>query len=256
MRYSLKTWFIAVAAISLVLGLLGIMFETDRRARRARINAACQYQIRRVWEALSQYDSVHGALPPATITDEAGLAFHSWRAVLLEHLQEMAFEKQLFDRYRWNEVWNSTSNTAVARLNIGVETYNCPLHYVRTDQYAATYLAVTGTGTAFDPSSPHRLADLPSDLILLIERCGECTPWSKPIDASLDDIREAYARHGSVLASRHLPPGGHVLFADGSIWYLRAEVPLAALEKFLTIESAARSDREDVLGPHGVWNLK
>jgi prepilin-type processing-associated H-X9-DG protein len=46
--------------------------------------------------------------------------------------------------------------------------------------------------------------------------------------------------------------GVHVLFADGSVWFLRAEVPAENLVRFFTIAGARQCDRESLLGP---WRL-
>ncbi len=44
--------------------------------------------------------------------------------------------------------------------------------------------------------------------------------------------------------------GFHVLFADGAVWFLRADVPLAEVKKFFTIEGSKQYDREVVLKPY------
>jgi hypothetical protein len=40
-----------------------------------------------------------------------------------------------------------------------------------------------------------------------------------------------------------------VLFADGSVSFVRADVPLDDLRKFFTIEGAKQHRREEILGP-------
>jgi hypothetical protein len=42
--------------------------------------------------------------------------------------------------------------------------------------------------------------------------------------------------------------GAHVLFADGTIWYLHNDAPFEEVKKFFTISGAQKHDREVVLG--------
>ncbi|MCH7728410.1 MAG: hypothetical protein IH991_18320 [Planctomycetes bacterium] len=42
--------------------------------------------------------------------------------------------------------------------------------------------------------------------------------------------------------------GVHVLFADGSVWFVPKDTDFEDLKKFFTIEGAKKFDREQVLG--------
>jgi hypothetical protein len=43
-----------------------------------------------------------------------------------------------------------------------------------------------------------------------------------------------------------------VVFADGQVWFLSADIPLEDVRKFLTIDGAKKHDREQVLGPYAL----
>jgi len=43
------------------------------------------------------------------------------------------------------------------------------------------------------------------------------------------------------------------VFADGKPWVLSSDLPFAELRKFLTISSAERFNRDEVLGPYRLF---
>ena len=50
--------------------------------------------------------------------------------------------------------------------------------------------------------------------------------------------------------SSGFPGGFHVLFADGTVWFLSDKVPFETLQKFFTVGDAEKHDRETLLGPY------
>jgi hypothetical protein len=87
------------------------------------------------------------------------------------------------------------------------------------------------------------MADLSPGTILAIEIKDSGVFWPEPGDLELDTIPE------SITAGID-GDGVHVLFADGTVWYLHKEVPLDDLKKFFTVENAKLFRREDVLRPY------
>jgi hypothetical protein len=106
-------------------------------------------------------------------------------------------------------------------------------------------VGIAGPGTPFDGERICRLTDIDSDTILAIEVADFDRHWMEPGDLSLDEVPEAITKGID-------GQGVHVLFADGRVWYLRADVPLDDLKKFFTIAGAREHDREQVLGPYAV----
>jgi hypothetical protein len=106
-------------------------------------------------------------------------------------------------------------------------------------------VAITGPGTAFDDEHVVRVQDLDPDTILFIDTADSGTHWMEPGDLHVDQVPPSIVRgiDGA---------GVHVAFADGSVWFLDADVPLADLKKFFTIAGARRYDREQVLAPYPV----
>ena len=105
---------------------------------------------------------------------------------------------------------------------------------------------MSGPGTAFDQDRICRLEDIDAATILVIEVAESNTHWMAPGDLDVDAIQPAIVKglEGD---------GVHVLFADGSVWFLGEDVPLSDLQKFFTIEGAKQHDRDDVLVPYAVF---
>ena len=103
----------------------------------------------------------------------------------------------------------------------------------------------------FEEGKHYGLEDIDYDTILAIEVAEFDVHWAEPGDLRVDDLPESF-------------PGGvdddgfFVLFADGSVVFLRAEVPVEDLTKFFTIEGARQYDAAQVLGPYTAmehhWN--
>src|SRR5262249_42651950 len=109
------------------------------------------------------------------------------------------------------------------------------------DQLETNIVAITGPGTAFDEDHPTRLKDIPPSTILCIEIAHSGIHWMAPGDLRLGKLPQSLSRG---LDGRGL----HVGCADGSVWFVTADVPLSEVEKLCTIEGAKKYDREKVLG--------
>lgn len=115
--------------------------------------------------------------------------------------------------------------------------------------------AVTGPGTAFGDGKherPHSLNEMDADTLLVVEVRNSGLHWMAPGDFDIRTMpRTINAPNGRGISSRHRA-GFYVIFADNAVWCLSHETPFEELEKFFTIESAKRHDREEVLRPYAV----
>jgi hypothetical protein len=100
-----------------------------------------------------------------------------------------------------------------------------------------------GPGTAFEDERVLGFKDLDGDTVIAIEVARTDTHWMEPGDLPVDDVPPSIVQglEGD---------GVHVLFADGQVWFLSPDVPLADLRKFFTVDGAKRYDREQLLGPY------
>jgi hypothetical protein len=111
--------------------------------------------------------------------------------------------------------------------------------------------AVRGPETVFDLPRIHQWDDLPYDVIVVMEVADSKTYWMQPGDYNVADLLAYRLTIGDHLHGL-LPDRLHVLFADGEVWALDADAPIADLQPFLTITGAKTHDRDQLLGPHKV----
>jgi hypothetical protein len=118
----------------------------------------------------------------------------SWRVLLLPHIEQ----KELFERFRLDEPWDSPHN--IRLLPLMPATYAPYRRGVKTKPGYTYYQVFVGKGTAFEEKVAISIGkDFPdgtSNTILVVE-AGEPVPWTKPEDL-------AYA------ADKPLPPLGGI----------------------------------------------
>jgi len=140
----------------------------------------------------------------------------------------------------YEDRWNAPANRVLADGPNYVFCWSPEAPY--PDCLNTNVMAIIGPDTAFDIQHPRRLEDMDSDTILLIEVADSGTHWMEPGDLSLNAVPPSIVQGLD-------GDGVHVLFADGSVWFLRSDVPFADLQKFFTIQGSKHYDRETVLAP-------
>jgi hypothetical protein len=182
------------------------------------------------------YDCSNHRLPPAVITNSKGHPLSSWRLGIWPYADSGSEVRM---DMRFDAKWDDPVNRRWAS-----RSPNCYCLERNADVPGETNIvAVTGPGTAFDPARQWRLVDLPPDTILFIEIANSGLHWMQPGDLSIDHVP-------ATITSGLYGRGVHVGFADGFVWFLRNDVPLEKLKKFLTIDGASENDRDVVLRPY------
>ena len=115
--------------------------------------------------------------------------------------------------------------------------FRCPSHVelTRHGPWACTdYALLTGPGTIFPTSDSafdaNTIRDGTSNTILVVECPGQKIPWTEPRDVQIADVTMDVNRLGkdgtspSVASSYHPPHQAHVLFGDGSVRMLSADI--------------------------------
>ena len=149
---------------------------------------------------------------------------------------------------RFWESWNSEANSFV-RDDLSAGTHVCG---PEPGSNQAHMIAIVGPDTAFGDgkSTPMKLGECQSNMILIVESRNSGIHWMEPRDFDIRTMpRTINAPDGSGIAG-NFKHGFHVIFADGEVWRIKHTVPFEELEKFFTLESAKRYDREEVLGPY------
>lgn len=190
------------------------------------IREDAQQQLKQIGLAIHAHHDATSAFPTA-IVDNTGKPLLSWRVAILPYLGH----DNLYRQFKLNEPWDSTHNKALVQ--------QMPKQYAppRTDTFGYTfYRGFSGPGTWLPPSNGPRpqatrftsFTDGLSNTILVAE-AAEAVVWTKPDEIAFDPLKSVPAI-GGVFAT-----GTNVLFADGSVRFLRKGLDAATLSKLIQI---------------------
>jgi hypothetical protein len=222
-----------LVSLAVIIGLFHAVRKVNRMARR--VNH--RNDLRQIMLTLANFNNTYDGLPPAVRKDKTEQPLCSWRFQTLPFLQSWMGSPAM----EFGEPWDSQANQYWANLRI--RTYCWSSEEGSPEPFHTNVVAVTGPGTPFGDDRQNRLQDMDRATILVVEIAHSGIHWMAPWDLSLDKIPESLV-HG---VDRE---GFHVLFADGQVWFLSADVPLEEVQKFFTIEGARKHDREQILGPY------
>ena len=111
-QFRMSTLIVVMAVIALVLTVWANLVVPARHA----VNASlCHSNLFKLYHALSLYDFVNGSLPPAYVNGPDGSAAHSWRVLILLHLESWAIDGDAIHQdYDFSERWNGPNNRSLA----------------------------------------------------------------------------------------------------------------------------------------------
>ena len=200
-------------------------------ARRAAGRHVPTTYIKSRWRCIV-YHQANGCFPPAYIADKNGKPMHSWRVLILPHMD-------LDDLYKLYNFTNPGTARKTRQLSAHAsQVFPCPSdpHCRASRSIQTSYLAVVGPNAAWAGEKPRKLADFgkdAADTIMLIEVTNSGISWAEPRDLSLDTLGAADGKSPAlVLTSDHgrreeffftydHVPGVHVVMADGIVRFLR-----------------------------------
>jgi hypothetical protein len=225
-----------VAPMLVLCGIIAAMVPLARAGRRAAWRAQRANNLKQIGLALRNYNDINGGLPPAVIRDSGGRLTSSWRLRIMPFVEAT------------NILMWSTKPSWSAPESFAWVVRACPAFaFCGGDdprlRSEANVVAITGPDTAFDGDHQCSVADLPPATILAIDIKDSGVFWAEPGDLDIGNVPQ------SITAGID-GDGVHVLFADGTVWYVHKAVPLDDLKKFFTVDGARRFDREQVLGPY------
>ena len=221
-----------LATVSMLSAVVLLLFPAVGAARSLAHRHGCDANLRRIGEALLSYEAEHGTLPPAYIPDETGAPMHSWRVLLLPHLGEHG----LYNEYDFNQPWDSQHNQRFAKRM--PEVFACPADPDAKGLGETNYMVIVGPRTLFPDGKAMSTADVGDELITTItvaEVPVFGVNWLEPKD--LDVRKMQYVVNGGFgqeIGSYH-DRGAHVLMADGSIRFIREELPSDYVQGMTTI---------------------
>jgi WD40 repeat protein/serine/threonine protein kinase/tetratricopeptide (TPR) repeat protein len=184
--------------------------------------------------AVHDYHEAHGTLPPAALTDASGRPLLSWRVALLPYLGQ----KELFNRFRLTEPWDSPANQALLA--------EIPKPYqsepgTGTPAGSTRYRVFTGRSALFrggEGTKVDSVSDGTVNTILAVE-AADAVPWTKPDELVFDPEKPLPKLRVSSAGRTSL------LLLDGSILTTQPTADAeATLKGMVTIDGGETIDRD------------
>lgn len=171
---------LGIIAVVLIAAAL-LLLPAVRSAREAARRNNCLGHLAQIALALSNYESVHGAYPPAYTVDADGRPLHSWRTLILPYMEQ----QRLYESIDLTKPWDDPAN-AVAH-NTTLEIYCCPSDpTANAENHLTTYLAVVTPDSTIRTANSLSHAELsaPSETLLVVDAAhAQATHWMSPVDA-------------------------------------------------------------------------
>jgi prepilin-type processing-associated H-X9-DG protein len=197
--------------------LIALLLPAVQAAREAARRAQCVNNLKQIGLACFNFVSREGNFPAAAITDPQGKPLLSWRVAILPYIEQDSLYKQ----FKLDEPWDSPNNLPL--LSQMPKVYLCPSD-APSGEFTTRYQGIVGPGALFDGTQGIPISDITdgtSNTLLVVES-DQPVPWSKPDDVDLATITAS-------LGSRH-PGGLNVLFADGSVRFLKTSISPVTLQ--------------------------
>lgn len=147
--------------------------------------------------ALITYETTHGELPPAVVTDASGKPLYSWRVLVLQELERA----DLYERFELSQSWDSPANRPL--INMMPDVFRSPYGDIDGSAGLTPYQAVvdsTGTRTAMGRTKRRRLATVEdglSNTALFLENRRQPVIWTKPDDTDPAELLAELSADGA-----------------------------------------------------------
>lgn len=196
----------------------------------------CSDNVAKIGEAFEAYHEQKGHYPPAYTTDESGNPLHSWRVLILPHLDE----HELYARFDLTKPWNDPMNIFLAREMPRV--FQCPGEPSKTDE--TSYMMIVGEEFLFHKdrkATKDDLKDGAASTLLVVEVKQSVAQWVEPVDLNEQNID--WNRNGRFgIGSEHSADGFYALTADGKVHHIGDSVSPDALKGMATREGGETID--------------
>jgi prepilin-type processing-associated H-X9-DG protein len=204
--------------------LIALLLPAVQAARESARRMSCSNNLKQIGLAFHNYHDVYNCFPAGFISDENGTPMHSWRVALLPFLGR----GDLYDRYNFDEPWDSPNNQALASEM--PDCLACPSAPPAPGM--TNYVVILGDPeqfpqTMFAENHWIRMRDVTdgtSNTIAVVE-VSQPVPWMKPgADLKLSDMSLSLDSGANSISSQHFG-GAQVLFVDGSVQFLSTTLP-------------------------------
>jgi len=197
----------------------------------------CENNFRHLGLAMHGYQVQHGHFPPPYITDANGVPMHSWRVLILPHMEELT----LYNQYDFSKPWDHPDNLRLEDQMPAV--FRCPSD-TSGSRHETIYVAIVGDETMWPPAGNRTLADVSDGedkTLLLVESSEHRTHWMAPNDIKFSDVAARPPGDDSGLGDEH-HSGANFLFTNGAMHFIAPILSLCELKALATIDGGEDVD--------------
>lgn len=203
----------AVGCALVFCSVVGIWRAIDWASKEA-IRSQSHSPLNQLQLAFHCYHDVHGCFPPAYLIGDDGTPVHSWRVLILPHIDE----EELYRVYDFEEPWNGPNNIRLADRMPTI--YHCPSE--PGSDSMTNYAVIVGEDTAFPFGKSTSYEDFEDGLgntILLAEIAHSDIVWPEPRDLAVDQMSFRVNDDGLPSISSSRRRGPMVVTAGGVTTY-------------------------------------
>jgi prepilin-type processing-associated H-X9-DG protein len=215
-----------LAALAVLALLVAFLMPATRSARPAARRMQCSSNLKQIALALHNYEQAHGMMPPGFTTDAAGRPLHSWRTLILPHLDL----DDLYQTIDLSKPWDDPANAKARETPVPV--FHCP--EATGPRNTTTYLAIVAPDGCFAPGTarrPAEIKDARGSTLMVIEAGEEAAvPWMAPADAG-----ESLVMGLGPATKLHHAGGTNVALVDGSVRFFKATTPAKVRRALVSI---------------------
>jgi prepilin-type processing-associated H-X9-DG protein len=217
--------------------LVALLLPAVQSARQAARQTQCRNNLQQIATAIFEYRQRYHTFPPPYLADQNGRPMHSWRVLILPLLGERA----LYDRYRFDQPWDSPANRAVAETIPRV--YRCPAAPAGC-RGETSYVMIVGPRSFSTVTGPRRLGEFPDGAVstlMLVETLDSGIDWAEPRDFDVGQMSfEINSPQGGGISSGH-PGGAYAAMADGSVPFLSEWTAAEEVRAMITIDGGEKT---------------
>jgi RNA polymerase sigma factor (sigma-70 family) len=208
--------------------------EAVEKVREAAARAQSQNNLKQIGIAFHIYHDAYKHLPAHAIYSKDGKPLLSWRVAILPFIEEAP----LYNQFKLDEPWDSPHNKKLIPLMPKIYE---PLGGAKAGEGRTFLQVVTGPDTIFEGEKPMKLAQITdgtSNTLLVIE-AKEAVEWTRPADLVLPKEKDKAPAVGGTFKG-----GINALFCDGSVRFLRPDLPAELLRAIITPRGSETVDDE------------
>ena len=247
-QYRRSRAFELMVAFAILFMLACCLFPAVSTPRHYSRHTHCNNCVKSLAIALNNYESKWKELPPAITYDSNGKPMHSWRVLILPHLEE----ERLYKLYSFDEPWDGPNNSKL--MSQMPRIYGCPFLYDRPgSEFKTSYRVLIDQRTCFPPNGSRRFDEIRDGLsnTLLVVESNQPVPWMAPIDPTVSEYLaemkawpKAKPPHHYTTLLTHCDFGGCFAMADFRTFHTNSIPDKPTLEKLAFVNDGALTESE------------